>query len=159
MWGQIVAALAILIALSWALEKLLWRNRPRPARSRDWGREFAPLVGFVGILLVALSLVEAFRRVAFEPWLGGVVFGGIVVAIAAATGVFGQSISARGVLSAARAAGLALIFTIIGIYFAVRVIGALAQVFIESALSVFALGAAVGLFLRARDRDARVENK
>ena len=162
MWGQIVAAFAILIAASYAVEKIFFRNRVRVARSKNYlSRDLAPLIAFAGILLIVLSFIEAFRRVAIDSWLWGAAFGVIVCAIAVATGILRQDVSVRGAFSWLRAYGIALFFALFGIYLAVRVIGTLLQVFVEGAFSIFVIGIALALFARARARenDQPTENK
>lgn len=162
MWGQIVAAFAILIAASYVVEKIFFRNRTRAARPKNYlSRDVAPLIAFAGILLIVLSFVEALRRVALEPWLLGIAFGVIVCAIALAAGILRQDVSVRGAFSWLRAYGIALFFALIGIYLAVRVIGTLLQVFVEGAFSIFVIGIALALFARtrAREHDQPTENK
>ncbi|MBI5650825.1 MAG: hypothetical protein HZC40_10350 [Chloroflexi bacterium] len=151
MWNYIVAAFAILIAATFVIEKIFYRNKPRTApRRMVWSRELAALVAFAGVLLIVLSFAEAMRQAALASWLWGIGFGALVAVIALASGVFQTRVSARGAMSVLRAYGIALIIAVVGIYLAMRVIGATFQIFFQGGLSVFALGASIAMFARGQ---------
>lgn len=150
MWSQIVAVLAILIGISYVIEKIFFRNR-KSRRRVQFGRELIPLIVLTGILLTVLSFIEAYRRESIEPWLWGLAFGTVLSLLALASGLI-QGATARGAFTVVRVYGVAAIVVLIGIYIAVRLIGASAQVFAEGTLSVGMFGAAVVLAARTRDR-------
>ena len=151
MWNQIVAALALLIAAAFVIEKIFYRNKPRTApRRMVWSRELSALVAFAGVLLSILSFAEATRQAALVSWLWGIAFGVILSAIVIASGVFQMRPSARGAINFVRVYGIAFIIALVGIYIAMRVIGATFQIFFEGGLSVCALGASIAMFARGQ---------
>lgn len=154
MWNQIVAVLAILIALIYIVEQILTRffHIRLPKRRSTLARDLVPVLVFVGILLFALSFVEAYRRATIESWLIGLGVGVLLTMLILATGVFQQNVSARGTLGILRTYGIVMALVIIGVYLAVRLIGPTAQVLLEGTASIFALGMGLVLFLRGREQ-------
>jgi hypothetical protein len=74
MWSQIVGILAILVVATYAIQLFLPRARGGARRtSARW--DVAPVIGFFGILLLALSFTEALRRVVIEVWLVSLLLG------------------------------------------------------------------------------------
>src|SRR5512141_2396335 len=87
MWFRILLLAVALIAISFVLERLL----PKTGRGRRissyrylaW--DIAPLLGFFGIVLLGLSLVEGLHQLVMCVWLGGSIAGlvaGVVLWIA-----------------------------------------------------------------------------
>ena len=74
MWSQIVGMLIVLVVATYVIQLFLPRAHGGTGRtSARW--DIAPVIGFFGILLLALSFTEALRRVVIEVWLAGVVLG------------------------------------------------------------------------------------
>lgn len=154
MWNQIVAVLAILIALIYIVEQILTRffHIRWPKRASTLARDLTPVLVFVGILLFALSLIEAYRREALESWLMGLGTGAFVSLILLASGMVQQNVSPRGIMGIIRVIAIPVAVGLIAASLAVRFIGPTAQVFLEGAASVFAMGVALVLFLRSREQ-------
>ncbi|MBI5304872.1 MAG: hypothetical protein HY868_22245 [Chloroflexi bacterium] len=160
MWNQIVAVLAILIALTYVVEQILTRvfHIRLPRRRGNLGRDLAPLLAFTGILLLVLSSVDAYRRAAIESLLLGLGLGIFISLVLLAAGAFQANVAPRGVIGIVRTYGIALALAVIGISLAVRVIGPTAQVFVEGTASMLVMGLGFVLFMRARE-EPRAANK
>ena len=71
MWSQIVVSLFVLVIGLYAIQFFMPRARRGSSRtSVRW--DVAPMLGFFGVLLLALSLMEALRRTVIESWAGGI---------------------------------------------------------------------------------------
>jgi hypothetical protein len=153
MWSQIVSALIVLIVVTYVIQFFLPRTRGGASRtSARW--DLAPLIGFCAVILLALSFLEALRRVMIEAWLIGIACGVVAgallwVALGARADLLprqsGSAIVAT--IRAIRAFGLPVLFTLIGVYLAIRFIGALVELFIAGLLGAIILALAVWLFL------------
>ncbi|MCI0477048.1 MAG: hypothetical protein L0Y55_12435 [Anaerolineales bacterium] len=153
MWSQIVVTLIILIAATYAIQLFLPRARGGARRtSLRW--DIAPVFGFFGVVLLALSFAEALRRTLIEAWLIGLACGLVLglflwIALGARandlTRPRGSALVAT--IRALRAFGLPVLFALIGVYLAVRFVGALVEVFIAGLLGALIIALAVWLFL------------
>jgi len=156
MWSQIVGILIILVLATYAIQLFLPRARGGARRtSARW--DIAPVIGFFGILLLALSFTEALRRVVIEVWLAGIVVGLVLSAF------LWIALGARET-SPARQGGSALLATIrlirtfaaptllalVGIYLAVRFIGAMVEVFVSGLFGAAIVAMATWIFLVSR---------
>jgi hypothetical protein len=133
--------------------------------ARQW--ELAPIIGFLGAVLLAIGFVEAARREVVEAWRWGIAFGillsvcfGLAILYRANRVVAGVNSSGlRAWLRLAQTYGLVLLIAIFGVIIAVRVIGALLEVFIASALGTLVIAIAVGFFaIQWRKRGIRIVN-
>ncbi|MBI3537054.1 MAG: hypothetical protein HY070_05800 [Chloroflexi bacterium] len=158
MFTRIFAALAIFFIATWLIQFILMRARAQTFTPRDYTRaDLAPLLAFFGAILLALSLVESFRREVLEAWRWGIALGIIVGASAWSNVIYHWNQTPRAMTSAARAlwqiartyGTLALIIFLV-IYLAVRVIGVGLEVFLASAGGVALIAVSIALFARAR---------
>jgi divalent metal cation (Fe/Co/Zn/Cd) transporter len=156
MWSQVVAALLVLIVATYAVQLFLPRDKTRPGTRRNYARwDVAPLLGFIGALVLALSLTEAMRGAVIEAWAWGL---GLGLAISVAFGIVliysnnapsqKNESALRATLRFVRTYGVLAIFTVIGVYLAVRIVGAALEVFVGSAVGVWLVAMAVALFTR-----------
>ncbi len=151
MYGRIVGAVGIGLLAIFVIDFFFLRRRAQNRPSIFW--EVAPVLGFIGAILLALAFVEAVRREIMEAWRWGIGFG-LALAIFAAVAWFVRASVRGGMkesgwrawLRIARTYGIVLLFGVLGVVIAVRVIGAVLEVFIASALGVLAIGVAVGIF-------------
>jgi len=156
MWSQIVGILAILVVATYAIQLFLPRARGGARRtSARW--DVAPVIGFFGILLLALSFTEALRRVVIEVWLVGILLGLLLSAFLwIALGSRAPSpMRARGsallaTIRLIRTFGLPVLFALIAVYLAVRIVGSVVEVFISGLLGTAMIAMAVWIFLISR---------
>ena len=153
MWSQIVVALFLLVIATYVLELFLPRSRQGQSRtSARW--DVAPMLGFFGILVLALSLMEAYRRALIEAWGWGILLG-VILGIAVWVGAQAQPVapvqkkgSALWVtLRFLRTYGIAIIVAVIGIYAASKIFGSIIEVFVSGALGVLIIAIAVRIFV------------
>lgn len=161
MWTRVFAALVLLLIASFAIQALI----PRRARARkmaprlymQW--DVAPVIGFFGAILLALSFAEAVRREVIAAWGWGSASGLIASASVWAALVYRQSHPARNAQRETtgpaawrlvRRYGAVLLFAVLGLYLAVRLFGAALEVFIAGALGVLVIAMAVAVFARNR---------
>lgn len=156
MWAQIVGTLVVLIVATYALQLVLPSARGGARRARARG-DVAPVIGFFGILLLALSFAEAFRRVEIEVWLAGIVFGLILGAFfwlalgsrsTSPTRARGSALLAT--IRLIRTFGLPVVIAIVGVYFVGRFVGAVVEVFVSGLLGATVVAMAVWIFLISR---------
>ncbi|MBM3130420.1 MAG: hypothetical protein FJ009_17560 [Chloroflexi bacterium] len=153
MWSQIVATLVILIVVTYVIQLFLPRARGGARRtSVRW--DIAPVIGFFGVVLLALSFAEALRRILIEVWLIGLACGlvaGLFLWIALGaranelTRPRGSALGAT--IRALRALGLPALFAVLGVSLAARFLGAIVEVFIAGLLGALVLALAMWLFL------------
>lgn len=149
MWTHIVATLVLLIVATWVIEWFLARRHARKTPARNVvTRDVAPVVGFLGVILLALSLAEAARSAVLAAWGWGIALG--VIASAYAVLAVRATVAAQPTQSPARAAwrllrtrGVALLLALAGVYLAVRVVGAALEVLLAGALGVMVVAMAV----------------
>jgi hypothetical protein len=163
MFTRIAAVVGISLLLILALDYFFLRRRFPNRPSVFW--ELAPVIGFIGAVLLTLAFVEAMRREVMAAWNWGIGLGLLLAIVAGVIWLMTadvrrsvQESSWRAWLRIARTYGIVLLMGVLGIVIAVRVIGALLEVFIASALGVLALGiAAVILAKNWRSRAADKE--
>lgn len=156
MWSQIVGILAILVVATYAIQLFLPHARGGARRtSARW--DVAPVIGFFGILLLALSFTEALRRVVIEVWLVSLLLGLLLSAFLwIALGSRAPSPArARGsallaTIRLIRTFGLPVLFALIAVYLAVRIVGSVVEVFISGLLGTAMIAMAVWIFLISR---------
>jgi hypothetical protein len=156
MWSQIVGTLAVLVVATYVIQFLLPRARGGTRRtSARW--DIAPVIGFFGVLLLALSLTEALRRVVIEVWLMGIVLGLVLSAflwIALGSRETNPPRSRGSAMLATirliRTFGLPVLIALIGVYLAVRFVGAIVEVFVSGLLGAAIVALAIWIFLVGR---------
>ena len=159
------AIFALLFLALYIFQYFFFRNRARgnlkPAR---W--DIAPVVGFLGAVLLALSFIEALRSNVMESWRWGLALGLIVSASIGVSVIYGwkrPAPSREPVLRAAwqlvRAFTLPLVIALFGIVISVRIIGAVLEVFLASALAIVMITLAVSMFANARRRKIEESNQ
>jgi hypothetical protein len=156
MWSQIVGTLVVLVVATYVIQFLLPRARGGTRRtSARW--DIAPVIGFFGVLLLALSLTEALRRVVIEVWLVGIVLGLVLSAFLwialgsweiAPTRQRGSALLAT--IRLIRTFGLPVLIALIGVYLAVRFVGAIVEVFVSGLLGAAIVALAIWIFLVGR---------
>ncbi len=168
MWLRVIVAMALLIVATFVIQILISRSRARTFSSRHYAMwDVAPVTGFLGAVLLALSFAEAARREAIEAWRWGIALGLLLSGCLAAAVVYrwnhrvpkiadpvarngaipgGKETAARALLSLVRTYGLGLLFAILGVTLAVRFVGAALEVFIAGALGTFIVAMALGVF-------------
>jgi hypothetical protein len=156
MWAQIVGTLAVLVVATYVIQLLLPRARGGTRRtSARW--DVAPVIGFFGVLLLALSFTEALRRVVIAVWLAGIVLGLVLSAflwIALGSRETSPPRSRGSALIATirliRTFGLPVLVALIGVYLAVRFVGAIVEVFVSGLLGAAIVALAIWIFLVGR---------
>lgn len=153
MWTNIVGALVLLFVGTYVVQWFLPRSAKQAMSRRDMRRELAPVIGFVGILLLALSLTESFRRQVVAAWGLGIALGVILsigIWFALNYGLRGSvampTSPLRATIQIVRTFGLPTILAVIGIYLAVRIVGVMLEMFIAGAISILVVAAAVMIF-------------
>jgi len=156
MWSQIVGTLVVLVVATYIIQLVLPRARGGARRtSARW--DIAPVIGFFGVLLLALSLTEALRRVVIEVWLVGIVLGLVLSAFLwialgsweiAPTRQRGSALLAT--IRLIRTFGLPVLIALIGVYLAVRFVGAIVEVFVSGLLGAAIVALAIWIFLVGR---------
>ena len=156
MWSQIVGTLVVLVVATYIIQLVLPRARGGARRtSARW--DVAPVIGFFGVLLLALSLTEALRRVVIEVWLVGIVLGLVLSAFLwialgsweiTPTRQRGSALLAT--IRLIRTFGLPVLIALIGVYLAVRFVGAIVEVFVSGLLGAAIVALAIWIFLVGR---------
>jgi hypothetical protein len=162
MWMRIVGSLLLLIVLSFAVQWVLPRSmRTRQGPSRQYlRRDVAPVLGFIGLLLLVLSFVEAFRSgtVLVWGWGGGLGIIASIILWVVLTYLWGQPApparkkpSSLGLaIRIIRTYALPFLFLLLGLNVAVRLMGSTVEVFLSGALGIFVIAAAVAIFAGAK---------
>lgn len=158
MWTRIVGGLLLLIGASFGVQWLFPRTRGQKV-SRQYVRwDVAPILGFLGLLLAALSFAEAQRGDVVLAWGLGGAFGlvlglGMSVALIywsnqpASRAPQDQS-ALRLALRFIRTYGILFLFALFGLNLAIRWLGAALEVFTAGALAVFIMATAAAVFAR-----------
>jgi len=151
MFGRIVVIVGVGVLAVLALDYFFLRHRGS-RRNIFW--EIAPVIGFIGAILLGLAFIEAVRREVVDAWRWGIGLGLALAFIAAViwwarAGVRSgpKETGWRAWLRIAQTYGIVVLFGALGIIIAVRVVGALLEVFIASALGVLAIALALGIFI------------
>jgi hypothetical protein len=151
LWTRIVGVLVLLVAATYLVQWLAPRGGKREIPRKQYLRwDVAPIVGFFGALLLALSFAQAATNQVIEPWVWGDIFGLLVSVGAWVLFPNRPNRAARGrpsVWQSIRRYGTLVIAGVIGIYLAVRVFGAALEVFVAAALGTFIIAAAVAIFV------------
>jgi hypothetical protein len=151
LWTRIVGVLVLLVAVTYLVQWLVPRGGKREIPRKQYLRwDIAPIVGFFGALLLALSFAQAATSQVIEPWAWGDVFGLLISAGAWVLFSNRQNRAAHGrpsVWQSVRRYSPLVIAGVIGIYLAVRVFGAALEVFVAAALGTFVIAAAVAIFV------------
>jgi len=152
MFGRIVAVVGVGIVAVIALDYFFLRRRA--GNQRNIFFEIAPVIGFIGAILLGLAFVEALRREVMAAWNWGIGLGLALALIAAViwrvrVGVRSgaRETGWRAWLRIAQTYGIVLLGGVLGVALAVRVIGVLLEVFIASAVGVLAIALALGIFI------------
>jgi len=155
MWTQIISALIVIIVATYVLQLFVPRARAG-SRSTNLRWDIAPVIGFFGMLLLALSLTEAYRRAVLDAWLWGGVLGllaglGASIFFRHVRRVPQRSESALwATIRLIRTYGTLVLIIAISIYLSVRIFGPVVEVFIAGAGGVFICVLAFSLFVRGR---------
>ena len=164
MWSQIVGILVVLVVATYVIQLVLPRSRGGARRtSARW--DVAPVIGFFGILLLALSFAEALRNTQtealrntqIEVWLVSLLLGLLLSAFLwIALGSRAPSPArARGsallaTIRLIRTFGLPVLLALIGVYLAVRFVGAVVEVFVSGLLGAAMIAMVIWIFLISR---------
>ena len=153
MWTQIVGGLVLLIVGTYAIQFFLPHTRSNSGRTSA-RLDIAPALGFFGVLLIALSVIESIRRSVIEAWAVGVVVG-IILGIGAWMVLSNQMDAPAPRKQSAllvtfrlvRAFAVPTIFVVIGIYLVVRIFGPTVLVGLASALGMLLIIVALRIFI------------
>jgi hypothetical protein len=156
MWSQIIGILVILVVATYVIQLFLPRTRGGARRtSARW--DVAPVIGFFGILLLALSFAEALRRVVIEVWLVSILLGlllsaflWIVLGSRAPNPTHSRGSALLATIRLIRTFGLPVLLTLIAVYLAVRFVGSVVEVFISGLLGAVMIAMAIWIFLISR---------
>lgn len=152
MWSQIVVTLIALVIATYIIQLFLPRSRQGQSRtSLRW--DVAPMLGFFGVLLLALSLIEAWRRTLIEAWGAGILLG-VILGVAVWVGAQAQPLPAVQKNGSAllatfrflRTFGVIIVVATVGIYVAGRILGPLVEVFVSGALAILLVAIAARMF-------------
>ena len=148
-WSRIVGGLLVLIVILFLVQWILPRGPSNLAARRHYlRRDIAPILGFFGILILALSLAEAVRRDVIPAWGWGIALGMLVSVALGALWNYrkNRTLVNRSLWYYVRRFGSLVVAVIIGMYLAVRVFGVSLQVFVASTLGVVTLALAIFIF-------------
>jgi hypothetical protein len=148
MWTNIVGGLVLLFVATYVIQFFFLGTKPKPGRSRThW--DVPPILGFFGVLLLGLSFVEAMRRIVIEAWGLGIGLGIIISVSFWFARIYRSGLARpresrlRLTIRFLRTFGAPLIVLFLATYLAVRIFGAVVEVFIAGALGVLILAIAV----------------
>lgn len=153
MWTQIVTMLVVLILATYVIQLFVPRAHGGARRtSVRW--DVAPVIGFVSIVLLALSLAEAWRRVLIEAWLIGIASGLVLgaflwIALGARADILPRrdESALRATIRAIRVLGAPVLIAVTLLALAARFLGAIVEVFSGGLVGALTLAMAVWLFL------------
>ncbi len=166
MWTRIVGGMVVLLVASFAVQWVLPRSMRarRPASRQYLKKDVAPVLGFFGLLLVVLSLIQAVRNGMLIAWGSGGGLGLVasVVLWVALVYLWGQpeppvrkkESSIRVALRIIRSFGLPFILCLLVVNIAVRVLGIVAEIFLAGAFGIFIVAIAVAVYFAAAQRQA-----
>ncbi len=162
---RILTIVAVLLLALFALDWFFLRGRPRNQPiARPW--DVAPIIGFLGAVLLSLAYVESTRREVVDAWRWGIAFGFLLTVCAGLAMIYrgnrrvaGNASGLRARLRIVQTYGLVLLFGILGMVIAVRVIGVMLEVFIASALGTLVVAIAIAVFaVNWRKKSVRMTN-
>ncbi len=155
MWLRIVGLLIVVIVLSFAIQWVLPRNtRGRKIESHRYLRwDVAPIIGLVGLVLLALTFLEAARQTVVYAWALG---SGAGLLAGASMWLAWRPLPPDGKREAAwrvawrfiRTYGLLFIVVMVGLNIGVRFLGAALEVFVAAAAGIVLLAMAALVFVR-----------
>lgn len=153
MWTQIVVTLILLIIGTYAIQFFLPRAGHASAHNPNARWDVAPALGFFGVLLVALSLIEAIRQSIVEIWALGIGLG-LILGVVTWVVLYYRPVPTLPKGSALiatfrilRAYGTIIVLAVIGVYLAVRLVGSVVDVFIASAFGLVVVTTALRIFV------------
>lgn len=157
MWTNIVGGLVLLVAVTYAVQFFAPRSARTNERRAGVRWDMAVLIGFLGAVLLVLSLTEAIRREVVVAWAMGDALG--LIAGAVTWIVLGYRRSApqpknesalRATIRLVRTYGTLVLIGVVGIYLAVRVVGPVVEVFVAGAIGMMVIVIAVKILIDAR---------
>lgn len=153
MWTHIVTTLVVLILATYVIQLLLPRTRGGANRTTVRG-DVAPVVGFLGVILLALAFAEAARRALLHAWLVGIVGGllvGAFVWLALGTRAdlrpSRNGSALRATIRIVRVFGVPTLIGLCLLALAARFLGAVVEVFSAGLVGALVCAMAVWLFL------------
>ena len=153
MWTQIVGGLALLIVGTYVVQ--LFAPRSRSSHNRTSAHmDFAPALGFFGVLLLALSLVESIRQSVMQAWAVGIALGfvlgigtWIVLVYPKDEPKQKKQSALLATLRLVRTYGMPLVLAVIGTYLAIRIFGSAVEVFVAGTFGVLLVTIALRIFV------------
>ncbi len=155
MWTRIVGLLILLIVLSFAIQWVLPRSaRGRKIDSRRYLRwDIAPIIGFFGLVLLALAFLDAFQQTVVYAWALG---SGAGLLAGASLWLAWRPLPPpakrepawRLVWRFLRTYGLIFVIALVALNIGVRFLGAALEVFVAGAAGILLLAMAALVFLR-----------
>ncbi len=143
--GFFAVLLISIFVLDWFVIK---GQRSERSSARSW--DVAPIIGFLGAVLLVLGFVEATRREVLDAWRWGIAFGFLLTACAGLAMVYRanrpivtKKTGWRAWLAIIKTYGLVVLLALLGVIIAVRVIGALLEVFVAAALGTLVIAIAI----------------
>ncbi len=156
MWTQIVGGLLFLIVGTYAVQLFMPRSYSNTGRTSA-RMDVAPALGFFGVLLLVLSLVEAIRSSMIEAWVWGIAVGvilGIGAWIALGYRIPAPVQKSKSALLATfrlvRVLAMPVIVALIAIYLAERILGPVVQVLVANAFGIMLMVIALRIFVGVR---------
>ena len=166
MWTRIVGGMVVLLVALFAVQWVIPRSmRARRPESRQYlKKDVAPVLGFLGLLLLGLSLAETVRNGMWIVWGSGGGLGlvaGLALWIALAH-LWGQpepparkrESSIRVALRMIRTFAVPFVLGLLVMNIALRVWGDVAQVFLAGAFGIFIVAIAVAVYFAAAQQPA-----
>lgn len=164
MWTNLLLTLIMLIALTYLVQWLVPSMRGRPGAARRYIRhDVAPIIGFFGLILLALSFAESVRLLAMLAWALGAAFGlvaalGLWITLTFWWGLPRPAAQQRAspvriLLRIVRTYGIVVLVGLLGLNIAARLFGHAIEVFISGALGVLVIGAAAAVFRRVGSQE------
>lgn len=155
MWTQIIGTLVTFVIATYIIQLFVPRARGNSdARRTNIKWDVAPMLGFFGVVVLGLSLVEALRQTVIESWALGLALGlviGIVVWIGTTYLPPAAPQKNRSALFATVrflwSYGVYLLVGVAGTYLAVRLIGATIGVLLASAAGLLLITIALKMFV------------
>lgn len=165
MLPRILSIFAVLLSALFALDWFVIKGQ-RSARSSARSWDVAPIIGFLGAVLLALGFVEASRREVLDAWRWGIAFGFFLIVCAGVAMVYRanrpvtiKATGWRAWLMIIKTYGLVVLIAIFGVIIAVRLIGALLEVFIAAALGTLVIAIAIAIItIHLRRKSIRIPN-
>lgn len=153
----------MLIGLTYLVQWLVPSTRGRPGAARQFvRRDIAPIIGFFGFVLLALSFLESMRQQAMPVWALGAGFGlvgavGLWIALTfwwslPRPATQPRTSTFRFLLRIVKTYGVVVLVGLLGLNLAMRVFGPSVEIFISGALGVVVMGTAAVVYTRVVER-------